>query len=236
MSLRFRVVFATACALLIALLCVGYADSVKAEAEQVRSEAIARFGGEVARVVVTNVALEPGEVVSEKDVALREWVSQLVPEGALTSVDDVVGREVTVPVSKNAPVCELAFRDDGALLDVPAGHVALSIPVTDRLGVSRTVSQGARAIAYRIDNAQTTQISGDVQVLSSPSGATGVVSGVQLTIAVPSNDVSGVLAASAAGSLRLVLPAEDVDASKTGESQTAAPAPLDAAEKSEEGK
>ena len=54
MSLRFRVVFALSCAVLTLLAFTSYAGQVRAEAEKVRSDAIARYGGEVVSLVVTN--------------------------------------------------------------------------------------------------------------------------------------------------------------------------------------
>lgn len=212
MSLRFRLIFAGSCAVLAALVFLTYGNHVRAEAEQVRSEAIARYGGEVVDLVVANEALEPGDVVGEADVSLKEWVADLAPEGALTSIDDVVGREVSVPVAQNAPVTELAFRDSNELLDVPAGHVAVSIPLTDAIGVTRGVAQGTALIAYEVDGEGASLISSDIVVISAPAATTTVGASVQVTLAVASDDVSRVLAASARGDLRLALPAEDVDA------------------------
>ena len=220
MSLRFRLVFASACAALVALVFLSYGDHVRAEAEQVRSDAIKRYGGEVVELVVANEALEPGDVVTESDVSTREWIADLAPEDALTDLDDVVGRQVTVPVGKNAPVTELAFRDESEMADVPAGHVAVTVPVTDKLGISRSVAQGTSVVAYEVTDEGTRLIGDGMEVLSTPSQGTSVASGAQVVIAVPSDDVTSVLDASANGDLRLVLPAEDVD---TSSSEAAAP-------------
>jgi pilus assembly protein CpaB len=211
-SLRFRLVFAGSCAVLVLLAFVAYGNSVRAEAEKVRSEAIARYGGEVVSLVVTNSALEPGDVVGEKDVSVRDWVSDLAPQGAITSLDDVIGREVTVPVGKNAPVTKLAFRDSAHLADVPSGHVAVSVPVTDKLGVSRGVPQGSRLLAYKVSDEGSTLVCDDIVVLSAPAKASSIGSSAQLTLAVASKQVAAVLDASGKGDLRLVMPADDVDA------------------------
>lgn len=211
MSLRFRLVFAGACAVLVALVFVAYGDHVRAEAEQVRSEAIARYGGEVVSLVVANDSLEPGDVVSERNVSLREWVADLAPEDALTSLDDAIGREVSVPVGKNAPVTELAFRDSSEIAEVPEGHVAVSVPVTDSLGISRGVPQGSSVIAYEVTDEGSSLVSDDITVLSAPAKTTSLGTNVQVTLAVASDDVARLLQASANGDLRLVLPADDVD-------------------------
>lgn len=220
MSGRFRIVLSLAFALLGVVSCLAYADSVRSEAERVRSDAIARFGGEVAELVVANRVLESGDVVTEQDISVRDWVSDLAPSGALTNLDEVVGRQVSVPVAEGAPLTELNFRDDSALAEVPAGHVAVSVPVTEKLGISRGVTRGARLSAYAVSDDGPRLIASDVEVLSELGSTTGIVASQQVTIAVLPNDVTAVLSASASGDLRLVIPADDVevsdDAARTG--------------------
>ena len=230
MSLRFRLVFASACAVLVLLAFTAYGNHVRAQAEQVRNAAIARYGGEVVSLVVSNSALEPGHVVGETDVSVRDWVADLAPQGALTSLDDVVGREVTVPVSKNAPVTKLAFRDSSELADIPSGHVAMSVPVNDKLGVTKGVPQGTRLIAYEVTDEGSKPLSEDVTVLSAPSSSSSMGVTAQISLAVPADDVSSLLDASGRGDLRLVMPADDVK-----QPEEVAVAPESKADKTEEG-
>lgn len=211
MSTRFRIVLSLAFAVLGALSCLVYADSVRQEAERVRSDAIKRFGGEVTQLIVASQTLEAGEVVTERNVRLRDWVADLAPADALVSLDDVIGREVRVPVSEGAPLTELTFRDESALSEVPSGHVAVSVPVTDRLGISRGVTRGARICAYAVGEGGPRLIATDIEVLSELGSTTGIVASQQITIAVLPDDVTAVLGASASGDLRLVIPATDVE-------------------------
>ena len=211
MSGRFRIVLSSAFALLGVVSCLAYAESVRSEAERVRSDAIARFGGEVAQLVVADQALESGDVVTEHNVRVRDWVSDLAPAGAIASLDDAVGRQVSVPVAEGAPLTELNFRDESVLAEVPAGHVAVSVPVTDKLGISRGVTRGARLSAYAVSAEGPQLIATDVEVLSELGSTTGIVASQQVTIAVLPDDVASVLAASASGDLRLVIPAADVE-------------------------
>lgn len=210
MSLRFRIALSAAFALLGVVSCLTYADSIRAEAERVRSDAIARFGGEVAQLVVAEQTLEAGDVVTEHNVSLREWVSDLAPSGALVSLDDVVGRVVSVPVAKGAPLTELNFRDETVLSEVPSGHVAVSIPVTDKLGIARGVTRGARVSAYAVSQDAPRLIATDIEVLSELAAGSAVTGSQQITIAVLPDDVAEVLGASTSGDLRLVIPASDV--------------------------
>jgi pilus assembly protein CpaB len=64
-------------------------------------------------------------------------------------------------------------------------------------------------------------------VLSELGSTTGIIASQQVTIAVLPNDVTAVLAASASGALRLVIPADDVevggDAPQVGQPDEVAP-------------
>lgn len=210
MSLRFRLVLSAAFALLGVVSCLAYADSVRTEAEKIRSDAIARFGGEVGQLVVAEQALEVGDVVSERNVRLRDWVSDLAPAEAIVRMEDVVGRVVSVPVAEGVPLTELNFRDESVLSEVPSGHVAVSVPVTDKLGISRGVTRGAHLNAYAVTQDEPRLIATDIEVLSELGTGSGMVASQQITIAVLPKDVSQVLGASASGDLRLVIPASDV--------------------------
>lgn len=222
MSLKFRIVLATACAALAVLACSSYADGVREDAERVRSEAIARYGGEVVSLVVASGPLEAGDVVASSDVIVRDWLADLAPEGAVTSLGDVVGATVTVPAAKGAPLTSLNFRDATEERDVPSGHVALTVPVTDKLGVSREVAVGSTVVAYETYDGGARLLASNLEVLSAPGRtATTAGSSSPMTLAVLPADVSSVLAASTSGDLRLVLPADDVVTLPAGGGQAA---------------
>ena len=213
MSMRFRLLLSAAFALLGVVACLAYAQTVRDEAQRVRASALERFGGEVAQLVVANQMLEAGDVVSEANVSVRDWASDLAPVGAITSLDEVFGRELSVPVAEGAPPTELNFRDGTVISAIPAGHVAVSIPVTDKLGISRSVTRGTRVSAYAVSSETPTLIAEEVEVLSELGAGVGIATSQQLTIAVLPEEVAAVLQASASGELRLVMPADDVEVS-----------------------
>ncbi len=211
MSARFRIVLSAAFAVLGVVACLAYADSVRQEAERVRSDAIARFGGEVAHLVVASQPIEVGDLITDRNVQLRDWVADLAPQGAIATLDDAIGREVSVPVAAGAVLTELNFRDESVVSEVPAGHVAVSVPVTEKLGIARGVTRGARVSAYAVSQDVPQLIATDVEVLSELATSVGVIATQQITIAVLPDDVPAVLGASASGDLRLVIPADDVE-------------------------
>ena len=208
---RLRMALALACALAAGAAFVAYADGVRGEAERVRSEALARYGGEVVELAVATRSLEVGSVVGAGDIEMREWLADLAPEGAVTSLDDVMGAEVTVPVAKGAAVTSLNFRGATDSADVPSGHVAVTIPVTDKLGIPREVAVGSRVVGYRVSDGGSSLVAAEMVVISA-SGGQGMSTAQSVTVAVLPQDVSALLTASSSGELRLVMPAEDVDA------------------------
>lgn len=232
MSVRFRVVLSGACALLAALLCLACAQNARDEAERVRSEALERYGGETVSLVVANDGLEAGDVVGASNVSARDWLSDLAPEEAVTSLDDVVGMTVTVPVAAGAPLTALNFREEAPMAEIPAGQVAVSVPISDKLGLSGGVGAGTRVIGYRVDDGASALISSDMTVLSTPVADGQVMRSGTVSVAVPPEEVSAVLSASAAGELRLVQPAGDVG--EVGEDDVAAPEEVPATESPED--
>lgn len=211
MSTRFRVVLSAACALLGVMSCLAYASSVRDEAQRVRSDVLERFGGELTQLVVADQTIEAGEVITERNVRVRDWVSDLAPVDAVMSLDEVLGKEVRVPVAKGVPITSLAFREESEVSEVPSGRVAVSVPVTDKLGLSRGVTRGAKVSAYAVSSDGPYLLAADIEVLSELAASTGMAATQQITIAVLPENVADVLGASASGELRLVIPANDVE-------------------------
>ena len=209
MSPRIRIVCAGACAALAMLVTAAYASHIRKEADRVRAEALERYGGEVVSLVVCTDLLEVGDTISSSNVIEMEWLADLAPQDAVTSVDDVIGLQVTVPLAEGEPLTSLNFRDSTEMIEVPAGLVALTVPVTDKLGVPRDITVGATLVAYETADSGAQPIASQVKVLSTPS-ATGMGTSSTMTIAVAPDDVPRILGASASGSLRLVMPAPDV--------------------------
>ena len=211
MGTRLRLVLALLCALAAGGAFVAYADGVRAEADRVRSEALARYGGEVVELAVATRTLEVGTVVGAGDVEMREWLADLAPEGAITSLDDVLGAEVTVPAAKGAAVTGLNFRGAASSADVP---------VTDKLGIPREVAAGARVVGYRVGEGGSSLVAAEMVVISASVGQ-GMTGTQSVTVAALPDDVTALLAASSSGELRLVMPADDVDAIPDGTAEQA---------------
>lgn len=222
MSRRARLLVSLVCALASAAVCLAYTGHVRGEAEQARTEAIARYGGDVVSLAVTTRAIEAGEVVQVGDVEQRDWISTLAPEGALMSVDDALGKEVSVPAAAGWPLTKLNFRDESQMADVPSGHVAVSIPVFEKLGVSSAMAVGSHVVMYRATENGAELVGSEAIVMAVPGANTSGATRTTLTLAIKPDDVPLVLSASTAGDLRLVVPSDDVrKLAAGGEGQTA---------------
>lgn len=209
MTRRFRLVVSGACALLAAVLCGAYGQYVRDEADRVRSEALERYGGEVVSLVVAPEGLEAGDVVDRRNVTERDWLSDLAPQDAVVSLDDVLGAEVTVPAAAGAPLTALNFRTGDEAVEVPSGCVAVTVPVTQNLGLPSSTASGTRLAAYEVEDSGVSLVAADLVVLRAPAEQTTVGSRGEVTLATRPESVASVLSASAEGSLRLALPADD---------------------------
>ena len=208
MSRRFRIALSLACAALVAVSFAAYADQVQAEAEQERSDALMRYGGEVVTLVVATRNLEAGEELSAADLSARDWLVDLAPENAITAMEDAVGLALSEPVAKGVPLTAFNFRDGSEPIEVPSGRIAVSIPVNDKTGIAREVAVGSELIAYAVDDDGVDLVSGSLSVLTVPVAGSWA-STTSITLAALPQDVAAVLEASASGRLRLVMPADD---------------------------
>lgn len=206
MTRRLRLVVSGSCALASLLLCLAYGGHVRQEADRARAEALERYGGEVVTLVVATEGIEAGESVTRANAAEREWLVDLAPADAVTGLDEVLGSEVNVPAAAGAPLTGLNFRDATEAVEVPADRVAITVPVSDDLGVPPGTEAGETLAAYETADGTVQLLALDVRVLSVPQTGSGVVPTGALTLAVAPDDVARLLAASDEGSLRLALP------------------------------
>lgn len=211
MRRRVRLVASAACGVIAVMLACAHADAARAQAREERAEVLERYGGEVTTLVVARRELARGDVVAEADVEVREWLSDLAPAGSLGSLDDVVGVRLTSPVASGAPLTGLDFAKEEGSLEVPEGRVALSVRLGDRSGVAQDTAPGSRVLAYAATADGVRLISDDVQVLGMGSSGSRV-SDQAVTLAVLPADVTAVLGAGSDGTLRLAVPAHDVEA------------------------
>lgn len=80
-------------------------------------------------VVAAAGDLSGGTTLTRADVATISLPADAVPEGALTSPDDAVGRTVSGPMAARSPVTEASISTGQALAS--PGHVVITLPLSD---------------------------------------------------------------------------------------------------------
>ncbi len=209
MSFKFRVLCALLCAVAAAMISLQYSQSIRADAQKMREDLQARYGGETVELVVSTKALRVGDVIEPSDVVKRDWVSMLAPADAYTRMEDVVGKTVKVPLSENAPITQTTFAAMDEQYSIPEGYVALSIPLTEKLGLGQHIAPHTAVVAYEATQKASDLITSDMRVLYVQDEARGQFSSPSCVVAVKPQDVGRILTAQAKNSLKFVVPAQD---------------------------
>lgn len=120
---------------------------------------------ETVAVVVALGEISRGEVITERNVAVRQWVAEQVPPNAIANVDEVLNRTVMTPILTGEAVI------GGKLADVKLGQ-----------GLAALIPEGQRA--YTI---QTSRVASSVAGFVMPGNRVDVL----LTLRGGSNDSTG---------------------------------------------
>jgi len=107
----------------------------------------AKPAASVQQVVLAARNLEPGTLLKDQDLKTGPW-SGVLPAGALTKKEDIIGRGVVAAMVDNEPILasRVAGRGAGAGLAsmIPAGMRAVALRVNEVVGVAGFVVPGMR--------------------------------------------------------------------------------------------
>jgi pilus assembly protein CpaB len=99
-------------------------------------------------VVVAAADLQLGSELKKEDLQVLNFPQGSAPEGGFSSVQEVIGRGLIVPVVKNEPIlgAKLASKEAGSGLPpaIPEGMRAVSVRVNEVVGVAGYVLPGNR--------------------------------------------------------------------------------------------
>jgi pilus assembly protein CpaB len=131
-------------------------------------------------VVVAARPVALGALITQDDVKVVDWPSNVRVEGTFERLDEVLDRGAITPFAANEPIIagKLAAKGVGAGLPptIPAGMRAISIKVNDIIGVAGFVVPGSRVdVLVTTDppakadggrNKMTIMVAGNIQVLT----------------------------------------------------------------------
>lgn len=219
-------------------LCVSsvlaYGAEVQSSFERERAEVLERYGGEQVEVCVATKDIEVGDVLGSANTETRLWLGELLPEGAVFSIEDMQGKPASSPIFKGEVVTQQRFeKSEHVALQVPDGLCAVSVPAKSVSAVGGSVEAGSHVDVYATSSAATDLIASSVLVLSTSSTEEQEKSGegdiTWVTLAIEPDLVKEVIAAAQKSELYFVLPSgeetvdeesgEDVLASGTADSE-----------------
>lgn len=241
-----KIVAGVAIFLTIVLAFVGYRVSRQYAEGSERAQAQARKAEEEPKILAV-VAVKPlgaYKKIGKDDVVLAEIT--VAPRDYYTSLEDVVGKEPLVDVDQGAPVTKRYFAEGNVLAkSVPAGFKAVSVEVSDVIGVGGFVRPGdiVDVLLYLrgsgdVENTQARILLKDTRVLAYQELLVDRPQGLKdeektdrarkqrtAVLAVPESDTTRLMLGASMGELRLALHGMQTPA---GSGASAAPAPTPA--------
>lgn len=196
---------------LCCMVCVGmYVYQVDEQAAAVRSEALARYGGDQVEVCVARRDIAAGETLDDSSVEMKMWVAALLPEGAITTRSEVVGKQAGSGILEGEVISSRRLGSSTAALEVPDGLAAVSVPARDVQAVGGALAAGMRADVYATGPSSTTKLVSQALILAtsvSDAGISSSSSGVSwVTLAVQPAAVEELVSAAQNLELYFVLP------------------------------
>lgn len=218
-----RLVASVCCGVAAALLISMYLSNARAEAMDSRESAIEEYGGETVEVCVATQDIPEGETIGEEDVELMLWLVDLLPEDAVTDLEEVVGKTALQDIYGNEPITTAMAGDASVSVSVPDGLCAVSVPSEDVESVGGALKPGSTVNVYAVGSS--VQLIGeDILILetsisdSSDDSSETVFGDASsrdsvswVTLAVTPESVEELIAASNAGTLYFALPGGEVE-------------------------
>ncbi len=226
MKLSKSTLVGVACAACCAACMALYIAQLNERAESARAEALARYGGEQVEVVVASRTISAGETVTEGSIETKLWLADLLPEGAVTSEVEVLGRQLGSSVLKGEVVSSQRLAKSSSNLEVPEGMAAVTVPARDVQALGGALRSGMCVQVYATGPSSTTLLVKDALVLETSVGESSALvsaSSAWATLAVPSESAQEIVAAAQNLELYFVLlGAQDSEAEGESEEASAA--------------
>lgn len=215
-SLIFGLICGIACMVGVFL----YLQEAQAAMEKERQEALARYGGEQVEVYVATKDVHAGETIDAANAEKRLWLATLLPEGAVSNLEDIAAKPATATVYQGEVLVKGRFdAAERAALQVPQGLCAVSVPSKSVTAVGGSVAPGSSVDVYATSGTSTDLIASKVEVLSTSAIAAGEKAGegapdvTWVTLAVKPDLVEELIAASQRAELYFSLPGKGVGGS-----------------------
>lgn len=205
-------------------LCVWiYVMQVDEQASAAQAEMLARYGGEHVEVCVAKRDIPAGSTIAESDVETKTWVASMLPQNAVMSRDEAVGKLAGSQIFAGEVINAGRFGFESAAIEVPDGMCAISVPARDVNAVGGALASGMKVDVYAMGASGASKLATSVTVLET-GGAQAGSGSAWVTLALEPARVGEMVSAVETTELYFVLPSASVLAEGGGD------APRDAAE------
>ena len=201
----------------LAFVCaMCFLGSVKSESSAQQKQLAEKYGGAQTEVCVAKRDVAAGETLKDTDVEVKQWVSSLLPENAITSKNDCIGKQLGSSILKGEVVCAARFQSQESSINVPSGMVAVSIPLDDTSSVGGTLKVNQKVDIYATGSSTTSKICSSVQILETSNSDKSVDSETKwITVAVKKENAQEVVSAAQKLKLYVVLPSGETSKETT---------------------
>ena len=208
------------CAVSCAACVFAFTQSVRGEANHVRDEAMAKYGGDQVEVCVAARDIAAGETLTASAVETRTWLVSMLPDQAVTNSKQVLGQQLTSPIVSGEVISAKRFGSLSSAFEVPEGMVAVSVSAKEVQAVGGALKPGSAVDVYSVGASGAKLIAQRVSVLATSAfDASGASSGGALSwvaLAVNPNAVEEIIAAEERTQLYFSLPGQSVGANYEG--------------------
>lgn len=225
MRRRVHLAIGALCGVLCVAGILAYAADLRADVDQERSEALARYGGEQVEILVATDDIAVGDMLDTTNAEKRLWLSELVPDDAISDHADVAALPVTSPIYAGEVVLRHRFDErEEVALQVPDGKCAISVPSKAVTAVGGSLRPGSKVDVYSVSGSATDLLASRVLVLSTSTtseekDANRKSDVTWVTLALDPAMVEEVITASQKSELYFALPSES--ASTNGAAKSA---------------
>ena len=192
--------------------------SARMETQDIKNEILSEMGTSTRDVCVAKKEVHFGEIIESEDIAVEPMLESFIPQETVEDPSKIVGTMATSNIPEGSVISLVHFRKDDAALDVPSGCVAVSIPSTNQFAVGGALQTGDCVDVYVNADGVT-----EMLVQCAPVIDTSVLSADKnghldwVTIAVPPDQVTEVLSASAQGTIYITLPDTSINSQTNSE-------------------
>ena len=224
MRRRVHLAIGALCGALCVAGILAYAADLRADVDQERSEALARYGGEQVEILVATDDIAVGDMLDTTNAEKRLWLSELVPDDAISDHADVAALPVTSPIYAGEVVLRHRFDErEEVALQVPDGKCAISVPSKAVTAVGGSLRPGSKVDVYSVSGSATDLLASRVLVLSTSTtseekDANRKSDVTWVTLALDPAMVEEVITASQKSELYFALPSESASANGAAKS------------------